>query len=64
MSYVFADPTSDRAAIVDPVLGFDHRAGSTDTERADRIVTWIQERGFGVDWTLETHAHADPLSSA
>ena len=63
MSYVFADPTSDRAAIVDPVLGFDHRAGSTDTERADRIVTWIEERGFGVDWTLETHAHADPLSS-
>ena len=64
VSYVLADPTTGRAAIVDPVLGFDYRSGSTDTELADRIATWIEERRFDVDWILETHAHADHLSSA
>ena len=64
VSYVLADPTTGRAAIVDPVLGFDYRSGSTDAELADRIATWIEERRFDVDWILETHAHADHLSSA
>jgi glyoxylase-like metal-dependent hydrolase (beta-lactamase superfamily II) len=64
VSYVFADPASRRAAIVDPVLGYDFKSGTTDTVQADRIAAWIEERGFGVDWILETHAHADHLSAA
>ena len=64
VSYVFADPSSQRAAIVDPVLGYDFKSGVTDTVQADRIAAWIEERGFRVDWILETHAHADHLSAA
>ena len=64
ISYVFADAASRHAAIVDPVLGYDFKSGATDTTLADRIVAWIEERGFSVDWILETHAHADHLSAA
>ena len=64
VSYVFADPATQRAAIVDPVLGYDFKSGTTDTELADRMVEWIEARGLGIDWILETHAHADHLSSA
>ena len=64
ISYVFADPATRRAAIVDPVLGYDFKSGTTDTELADRMIEWIEARGLGIDWILETHAHADHLSSA
>ena len=64
VTHVFADPVWRRAAIVDPVLGYDARSGCTDTALADRVAGWIVEHGYGVDWILETHAHADHLSSA
>jgi glyoxylase-like metal-dependent hydrolase (beta-lactamase superfamily II) len=64
VSYVVADTAARRAAIVDPVLGYDFKSGATDTALADRIVAWVGERGFHLDWILETHAHADHLSSA
>lgn len=64
VTYVVADPATRRAAIIDPVLGYDARSGCTDTTAADCLVAWIRGRGFGVDWILETHAHADHLSAA
>ncbi|MBM3622408.1 MAG: MBL fold metallo-hydrolase [Alphaproteobacteria bacterium] len=64
VSYLVADPAAGRAAIVDPVLDYDHRAGKVSTGSADRLLTRIAERGHRVDWILETHAHADHLSAA
>ncbi len=64
VSYVVADPKERRAAIVDSVLDFDQASGRTRTDSADEILEWIDNRGFGVDWILETHVHADHLSAA
>lgn len=64
VSYVVRDPASDRAAIIDSVLDFDYAAGRTDTRSADAIVAFLAERGWTVDWILETHVHADHLSAA
>ena len=64
VSYVVADPTSGCAAIIDPVLGFDFKSGSTSTVQADQILDRVHERGLQVQWILETHAHADHLSAA
>ena len=64
VSYLVWDNASRRAAIVDPVLDFDFRSGHTGTGSADRIVAIAQASGLGVDWILETHAHADHLSGA
>ena len=36
VSYVLADPTTGRAAVVDPVLGFDYRSGTTVASRWKR----------------------------
>lgn len=63
-SYVVADPATRRAAVIDPVLDFDLKSGRTWTESADAIVGLVRERGLTMDWILETHAHADHLSSA
>ena len=64
VSYVVVDITTRAAAIIDPVLDFDFRSGRTQTQSADRIVEHARGAGLDVQWILETHAHADHLSSA
>jgi len=63
-SYVVADPETRHAAVIDPVLDFDMKSGRCWTESADAIIGFIRERELTADWILETHAHADHLSSA
>ena len=62
-SYVVVDAGSRRAAIVDPVLDFDHKAGRTATHSAMQLLDFTQQRQLAIDWLLETHAHADHLSA-
>jgi glyoxylase-like metal-dependent hydrolase (beta-lactamase superfamily II) len=64
VSYVIWDHATARAAVIDPVLDFDYKSGHTSTTSADRLIAYIREKGLQVDWILETHAHADHLSSA
>jgi glyoxylase-like metal-dependent hydrolase (beta-lactamase superfamily II) len=64
VSYLVADPKTKRAAVIDPVLDYDHRSGKAATKSADAILEVAAAEGFTVDWVLETHAHADHLSGA
>lgn len=63
-SYVVAPPGGDAAVIIDPVLDFDYNSARTWTGTADRLLAFVRERGFEVEWILETHAHADHISAA
>ena len=63
-SYVVHDPATLSAAIIDPVLDYDHRAGRVWHRSADDLLGFVAEQGLSVDWVLETHAHADHLSAA
>ena len=63
-SYVVHDPATRRAAIIDSVLDYDPAAGRTATASADAVIAYVEAEGLGVDWILETHAHADHLSAA
>jgi len=63
-SYVLKDPASNAAAIIDSVLDYDAAAGRTSTKAADEVIAFVKERGFDVQWLLETHVHADHLSAA
>ena len=64
ISYLVADPKTKRAAIIDPVLDYDHASGKASTKSADAILAAADADGLHVDWVLETHAHADHLSGA
>ena len=63
-SYVLKDPATNAAAIIDSVLDYDAAAGRTSTKAADEVIAFVKERGFDVQWLLETHVHADHLSAA
>jgi glyoxylase-like metal-dependent hydrolase (beta-lactamase superfamily II) len=64
IQYVVADPQTKRAAIIDPVLDFDPKSGSTATHSADEILAYIDREGFILEWILDTHPHADHFSAA
>lgn len=63
-SYVVSDPQTGAAAIVDPVLEFSVVSGQSDTAPVQPLIDIVRERGLTLEWILETHAHADHLSSA
>jgi glyoxylase-like metal-dependent hydrolase (beta-lactamase superfamily II) len=63
-SYVVADPATREAAVIDPVLDYEWRSGRTGTASADAILAHLAAEGLTLRWILETHAHADHLSSA
>jgi len=64
VSYLVADPDTKRAAVVDPVLDYDHASGKASFESADVILAAAKADGLTIDWVLESHAHADHLSGA
>ncbi|WP_422003368.1 MBL fold metallo-hydrolase [Reyranella sp.] len=64
VTYLVRDPATGRAAIIDPVRDYDPKSGRLSTTSADRVLEKVAARGVGVDWILETHAHADHLTAA
>ena len=64
VQYVVACPRTGRCAIVDPVLDYDEKSGATATHCADAILEHVAQRGYRVEWILDTHPHADHFSAA
>ena len=64
IQYVVADPETKKCAIVDPVYDFDEKSGQTASTNADRILEFVRDKGYEVEWILDTHPHADHFSAA
>ncbi|SFH57252.1 Glyoxylase, beta-lactamase superfamily II [Nitrosospira sp. Nsp14] len=64
VSYVVYDQPGGRCAIIDPVLDYDPKASRTSTGGADKLIAFIMDKRLTTEWILETHAHADHISSA
>ena len=64
VSYLVSDPATGEAAVIDPVLDFDPKAGRTGTPSADTILEAARSQKLTIKTILETHAHADHLSAA
>lgn len=64
ITYLVVEKATSCCAIIDPVLDYDPASGRTNTISADKIINHVVKNGYNVQWILETHAHADHLSSA
>ncbi len=64
VSYLVWDAATKRAAVIDPVLDYDHKSGEATVKSSDEILAAAGAAGLTIDWVLETHAHADHLSGA
>lgn len=64
ITYLVFDPKSRKAAVIDPVLDYDHTSGKFRTQSAEAVLFAARERSLTIEWVLETHVHADHLSAA
>jgi glyoxylase-like metal-dependent hydrolase (beta-lactamase superfamily II) len=64
VTYLVADLATRRAAVIDPVLDYDHGSGKASARSANAILEAARQRELQINWILETHAHADHLSAA
>ena len=64
VTYLVCDPVTRVAAVIDPVLDYNHRSGKLATASAQRVLDAAHGLGLTIAWILETHAHADHLSAA
>ncbi len=63
VTYLASDPATGVAAVIDPVLDYDPKAGRTSTRSAERLLARVRARALRVAWLLETHVHADHLTA-
>lgn len=63
ISYVVFDKPGGHCVIIDPVLDYDPKTGRTKHHSPDVLIKFVRSKNLTVDWILETHAHADHLSS-
>ena len=64
LTYVVSDAETGLAAVIDPVLDLDYAAGTLSTRSANTVVQYIRTHNLSLRYILETHIHADHLSSA
>jgi len=64
VTYLVWDADSRRGVVIDPVLDFDVADGTVDDGSVEALLNTVEQEGITVEWTLETHIHADHLSGA
>ncbi len=64
VTYIVADPDSNKCVVIDPVLDYNPAAGRTSTESVTAVIDFIKQENLSLEWILETHVHADHLSGA
>jgi glyoxylase-like metal-dependent hydrolase (beta-lactamase superfamily II) len=63
-TYIVACPQTGVCGIIDSVLDFDVPSCSFSTKSADALISRINEKGWKLEWILETHAHADHVTGS
>jgi glyoxylase-like metal-dependent hydrolase (beta-lactamase superfamily II) len=64
MTYLVVDEVTKKCAVIDPVLNYNFSLGQYSYEQANDIITMIDNNKLQLEWILETHIHADHLTSA
>ncbi|MBF2052447.1 MAG: MBL fold metallo-hydrolase [Candidatus Sericytochromatia bacterium] len=64
LTYVVFDPDTKDAVVIDPVLDYEPGASKMALDNFEEVKNYIQSEGLKLHYVLETHAHADHLSSS
>lgn len=64
IQYIAACPETRKAALIDVLLDFDPEAARTRTDTAEHVLKLAQDRGYEIEWVLDTHPHADHVMAS
>ncbi len=64
LTYIVSDESTKDSVIIDPVLDFEPPSGRVRDQSIQEVLKYISDNHLKVRAILETHAHADHLSSS
>ncbi|MDG0817766.1 MBL fold metallo-hydrolase [Bdellovibrio svalbardensis] len=64
LTYVVHDPQTRDSVVIDPVWDYEPASGKLSTKSMEPVLHYLKENNLSPKWVLETHAHADHLSSS
>src|SRR5690606_30936575 len=64
LTYVVYDAQTLDAVVIDPVWDYDTASSSLSTHSLDSVLGFLKEKSLKPHYVLETHAHADHVSSS
>lgn len=64
LTYIVHDEKTRDAVIIDPVLDYNPNASKISNESVQLVEKYVKENNLNVHYIIETHAHADHLSSS
>ncbi|UXR65014.1 MBL fold metallo-hydrolase [Bdellovibrio bacteriovorus] len=64
LTYIVFDKDTLDAVVIDPVWDYDPAASKLSTQSMDPVVAYLKENHLRPHYVMETHAHADHLSSS
>lgn len=64
LTYVVYDESTKDAVIIDPVLDYDQPSSTLSTDSMEKLCDFLQSKDLIPHYILETHAHADHVSSS
>jgi glyoxylase-like metal-dependent hydrolase (beta-lactamase superfamily II) len=64
IQYICACPQTGKCALIDVVLNFDPKSAATSTAAMDEVLGVVGDKGYEVEWILDTHPHADHLMAS
>lgn len=64
MTYIVYDKSTGDSVVIDPVLDYDSFSGKMDLVSYQKVKAFINAHNLKLHYVLETHAHADHLSSS
>jgi glyoxylase-like metal-dependent hydrolase (beta-lactamase superfamily II) len=63
-THVVVDETTNKCAVIDSVLDYDHFSGTVKTDSANQVIAYIKDNNLTNEWILETHIHADHITAS
>lgn len=64
LTYVVWDPKTLDAVVIDPVWNYDPASSTLSQKSVNLLMDFLRTKPFKVSYILETHAHADHISSS
>ncbi|NUM59727.1 MAG: MBL fold metallo-hydrolase [Bdellovibrionaceae bacterium] len=64
LTFLVYDSVSKDAVVIDPVMDYDPQGSVISHEQSDAITEFLKNKNLSLHYIIETHAHADHLSSS
>ena len=63
-TYIVADPVTEQAVVIDPMLDYSRSKNMISTTSADKLLDMVLREGYSISYILETRLHKSHISAS